>query len=118
LTIKLTQHVAAARLLREGSVRIIRLSTIRSLEQNLRTKRVAARPDGDQREMLRVFASFFSCQRASALATTQSVPRPAERSKNFRTENKKPGVERRANPPAHKTQAASRDARLSIIRYS
>jgi hypothetical protein len=52
--------------------------------------------------MLSIFASFFSCQRASALGTAQSVPRLAERSKTFRTENKKPGVERRANPPVNK----------------
>jgi hypothetical protein len=74
--------------------------------------------DRSRDETLRVFASFFSCQRASALGAAQSVPRPAERPKNFRTENKKPGVERRANPPANSAQAASRDARLSIIRYS
>jgi len=33
--------------------------------------------------MLRVLASFFSCQRASALGIAQGVPRPAERSKTF-----------------------------------
>src|SRR5260370_41676266 len=47
LTIKLTRHVAAALAFFRGSsfVRIIRLSTIRSLEQNLRTTRVAILPD-------------------------------------------------------------------------
>jgi len=45
LTIKLTRHVAAAKLLSRSSVRIIRLSTIRSLEQNLRTTRVTILPD-------------------------------------------------------------------------
>src|SRR5260370_28497349 len=40
--------------------------------------------------MLRVFASFFSCQRASALGTAQSVPRPAERSKTFEPKTKNP----------------------------
>jgi hypothetical protein len=37
--------------------------------------------------------------------------------KQRRETNKKPGVERRANPPTQ-TQAASRDARLLSIRYS
>src|SRR5260370_27580300 len=68
--------------------------------------------------MFRVFASFFSCQRSSALGTAQGVPRPAERSKHFRTENKKPGVERRANPPVNKLKRlrAMLDSRLSAIR--
>jgi len=44
LTIKLTRHVAPALACRGSlTVRIIRLSTIRSLEQNLRTTRVATR---------------------------------------------------------------------------
>jgi hypothetical protein len=64
------------------------------------------------------FASFFSCQRASALGTAQSVPRPAERSKNYRTENKKPGVERRANPPAKKRKRFRAMLDSIIIRYS
>jgi len=36
------------------------------------------------------FASFFSCQRASALGTAQSVSRLAKRPKQSRTEIKNP----------------------------
>jgi hypothetical protein len=90
LTIKLTRHVAAAKLLRESSVRIIRLSTIRSLEQNLRTKTPGNPTDRNRVGTLGVLASFFSCQRALALGAAQSVPRPAERPKIIRTEIKNP----------------------------
>jgi len=68
----------------------------------LRTKKLRIRSDKSRSKTLSIFASFFSCQRASALGTAQSVPRLAERSKISRTENKKPGVERRANPPVNK----------------
>ncbi len=84
LTIKLTRHVAPALACRGSlTVRINSPFHICSLEQNLRTTRVAhiVPPCGD--ELRPRFASFFSCQRASALGTAQSVPRPAERSKNF-----------------------------------
>ncbi len=99
LTIKLTRHVAPALACRGSlTVRIIRLSTIRSLEQNLRSTRVAIRAKiGANR--FACFASFFSCQRASALGASQSVPRPAERSK-ISNRNKNPASSRRANPPA------------------
>jgi hypothetical protein len=53
-----------------------------------------------------------------ALGAAQSVPRPAERSKNFRTENKKPGVERRANPPANERKRFRAMLDSIIIRYS
>jgi hypothetical protein len=44
-------------------------------------KRLALVPTKVGTKCLAFFASFFSCQRASALGTSQSVPRLAKRSK-------------------------------------
>ena len=105
LTIKLTRHVAAATCFfaefrADNSPFFFPQFALSSRTCGLKKLRI--RSDKSRSETLSIFASFFSCQRASALGTAQSVPRPAERPKTFRTENKKPGVERRANPPANK----------------
>jgi hypothetical protein len=99
-------------------VRIVRLSTIALLEQNLRTKNTSQRPRLAAEESLRVFCQLLQLSKSfGPRVPPESVPRLAERS-NFSNRNKKPGVERRANPPAYSAQAASRDARFAIIRYS
>ena len=86
LTIKLTRHVAAAKLLSrrfraDNSPFFFPQFALSSRTCGL--KRDAFLPDRSRGEMLRVLASFFGCQRASALGTAQGVPRPAERSKIF-----------------------------------
>jgi hypothetical protein len=98
-------------------VRIVRLSTIRSLEQICGLNRVAIRSD-------KTGANYFAFCQLLQLSKSFGPGHRPERSapggtfENLRTENKKPGVERRANPPVKQAQAASRDARLDIIRYS
>ena len=85
LTIKLTRHVATALLPFSRRVFCADNSPFHnSLSRtNLRTKIASQSSPTEVGELLRVFASFFSCQRASALGTAQSVPRLAERPKIF-----------------------------------
>jgi hypothetical protein len=98
-------------------VRIIRLSTIRSLEQICGLNRVAIRPD-------KTGANYFAfCQllQLSKNFGPEHCPKRSAPGGTFeyvRTENKKPGVERRANPPAnkHKRLRAMLDSILSGIR--
>jgi len=74
------------------------------LEQNLRLARRDPLREHDAQ-----LPALFSCQRAFA-------PRPAEPPTRSGPKNKKPGVERRADPPSR--SADLRDARLFSIRYS
>jgi len=91
LTIKLTRHVAPALAFSRKFFCADNSPFHNSLSRtNLRTKIASQSSPTEVGEALRVFASFFSCQRASALGNPQSVPRPAERPKILRTEIKNP----------------------------
>src|SRR5690242_21697839 len=92
LTIKLTRHVAAATCFSrwcraDNSPFSFHNSLSRAELADLNAWRLL---QCKRSKTLRVLASFFSCQRASALGTAQSVPRPAERPKILRTEIKNP----------------------------
>jgi len=121
LTIKLTRHVAAATCFfaefrADNSPFFFPQFALSSRTCGLKKLRI--RSDKSRSKTLSIFASFFSCQRASALGTAQSVPRLAERSKTYRTENKKTRRRAPGQSACKQAQAASRDARLKIIRYS
>ena len=117
LTIKLTRHVAPALACRGSSlVRIIRLSTIRSLEQNLRT---TTRCKSFQlRNGLPRVCQLLQLSKSATPGYRPGRSAPGETFEDFRSENKKPGVERRANPPAKERKRFRAMLDSIIIRYS
>jgi len=101
LTIKLTRHVAAAtcfsrKCRADNSPFSFHNSLSRAELADLNAWRLL---QCKRSKTLRVLASFFSCQRASALGTPERSA-PGGTSENSSNRNKKPGVERRANPSA------------------
>ena len=113
LTIKLTQHVAfpAQETRNETSgVEQARLSTICSARAEFAD--FVSRPGFVRIPAAIQNASLFSCQRSLC---PQLLDRPTPGGtftpSNKRQNNKKPGVERRANP-SRNTRTGSRDARL------